>query len=552
MLHRTDPQRQAQAEAGACAPGSAPRHAAPGGEPRREPQWSPAQADAQALLWRLTHPPSADDLGGPPVLDAAPVADPVAAPALGAAPALPGAPAAGTALAAAPQNAALRLLQFEAAIRRLPTETELQVHLVNRVQQIVDCDRIVLCRWSRARRRWQVVRLTALPDAEPELPWVDAWQRRLAQWQRLRRLQQPLDLDLALSPPGVHRDDALDARLGGQGARHGRWQPLADRRGRVEAGVLFLRGRAWSAGECAVLGRLAETYAHAWLALPARRGLGLGGLYSGRRALLLLLLLGVIGALPVRQSVMAPVEVVAAEPRVITAPISGIVRQILVAPNQTVRAGDLLVQFDDIQPRNESVLAQQRMAVAQARYDKLKAQSFTDPLAGHELASARAEYELALVNHEYALEVLRRTQVRATRDGVALYAERRDAEGRAVQVGEELLQVADPGRVAYRIALAAGNLLPLGAGAEASIHLDQSPLGGLPARVREIAYLPRAQPDGSAAYAVRADPVAAGGPHAAVARIGARGTARLYGEPAPLAWQVLRRPWGALRQSLGW
>lgn len=465
-------------------------------------------------------------------------------------PAPAGALAADGPMPAAPQNAALRLLQFEAAIRRLSTESELQFHLVNRVQQIVDCDRIVLCRWSRARRRWQVVRLTALSDAEPDAPWVDAWQRRLAQWQRLRRLQQPLDLDLALSPPGVRRDDALDGRLAGQGTRHGRWQPLADRRGRVEAGVLCLRDRSWSAGECAVLGRLAETYAHAWQALPARRGLGLDGLYSGRRALLGLLLLGALGAVPVRQSALAPVEVVAAEPHLITAPISGIVRQILVAPNQPVRAGDLLVQFDDIQPRNESVLAQQRMAVAQARYDKLKAQSFTDPLAGHELASARAEYELALVNHDYALEVLRRTQVRATHDGVALYAERRDAEGRAVQVGEELLQVADPQRVAYRIALAAGNLLPLAAGADASIHLDQSPLGGLAARVRDIAYLPRPQPDGSAAYTVRAEPVAGEG--GGRARIGARGTARLYGEPAPLVWQVLRRPWGALRQSLGW
>ena len=291
---------------------------------------------------------------------------------------------------------------------------------------------------------------------------------------------------------------------------------------------------------------MAETYAHAWAALPVRRRFGTGlplrrswWLAGAGTAV-------VIASLPVRLSVMAPVEVVAAAPFVVTAPIAGVVKAVLVAPNSVVQAGQQLVQFEDIQPRNEMVLARQRLAVAQARDSRTAAAAFRDPAAVHEMATARAEHELARLTYEYTAEVLGRTQVRAPTAGLAIYTDRRDWEGRAVQVGEEILQVADPARVALRIDLPTANSIELPAGAELSIYLDNAPMGGLKAQLRSVSYTPRTQPGGATSYTVMADPSGAG-----ALRIGSRGTARLYGERVPLIFQLLRRPIAATRQFVG-
>ena len=79
-----------------------------------------------------------------------------------------------------------------------------------------------------------------------------------------------------------------------------------------------------------------------------------------------------------------------------------------------------------------------------------------------------------------------------------------------------------------------------------SVYLDNAPLGGLTGRLRSVSYTPRAQPGGTTSYTVMADPDGVSPP-----RIGARGTARLYGERVPLIFQLLRRPLVATRQFIG-
>jgi hypothetical protein len=113
-------------------------------------------------------------------------------------------------------------------------------------------------------------------------------------------------------------------------------------------------------------------------------------------------------------------------------------------------------------------------------------------------------------------------------------------------VGEEILQVADPARIAYRVDLATGNAIELAEGNPVSIYLESAPLGGLRGQLRSVSYSPHSTAAGVTSYTVIATPQAGDTP-----RIGARGTARVYGDYAPLAIQLLRRPIAASRQFLG-
>ena len=454
-------------------------------------------------------------------------------------------PIAAAASADAGASPALRLLRHEAEVRRLQTVEELLFHLVNSVRALALYGSAMVLRRQRSNDRLRVALVSDLPDADRDAPLTRALEERLIRLDHNVALAEPIAF--AAFDAGDSRCPADDAvLLADYPFTHMLWLPLRDRSGALDAGVVFARADAFTPGEQTLLARLAETYAHAWAALPVRRHFGIGLPFKRKWWLGAAGAAAVVASLPVRMSVMAPVEVVAQAPFVVTAPIAGVVKAILVPPNSLVQAGQPLVQFEDIQPRNEMVLARQRLNVAHARDSRTGAAAFRDAAAVHDMATARAEYELARVTYEYTAEVLGRTQVRAPTAGLAIYTDRRDWEGRAVQVGEEILQVADPARVALRIDLPTANSIELAAGAELSVFLDNAPMGGLPAHVRSVSYTPRNQPGGATSYTVMADPAGTQAP-----RIGSRGTARLYGERVPLIFQLLRRPIAATRQFIG-
>jgi hypothetical protein len=439
-------------------------------------------------------------------------------------------------------RAALHLLALEAEVRQQADADQLLFHLANHLQQMLPYDQAMVFGRAHARAPLQLKVVSGLPIADRHTPLAQGLQA----WLRDEERQRHLDSVLAVQLPTSGAADSATEALVEWPLRQGLWLPLKDRQGHLTHGALLLRATPFTPREQVLLQRLGDTYAHALRAFGKRRGL-LDSLPFSKKslAIALLAILG-IGLIPVRLSVMAPVEVIADQPYVLTAPINGVIRQILVAPNSQVQANQALVQFEDIQPRNEMVMAQQQLAVAQAKDTRTSAAAFNDLEAAHEMAIAGAEHDLARVSYNYAVEVLQRTLVHTPSGGLAVYSDRRDWEGRAVQVGEEILQVADPARIAYRVDLATGNAIELAEGNPVSIYLESAPLGGLRGQLRSVSYSPHSTAAGVTSYTVIATPQAGDTP-----RIGARGTARVYGDYAPLAIQLLRRPIAASRQFLG-
>ncbi|WP_263146721.1 HlyD family efflux transporter periplasmic adaptor subunit [Pseudomonas sp. RIT-PI-AD] len=437
--------------------------------------------------------------------------------------------------------AAMRLLALEAEVRQQASEQALWFHLVNAVKDIVPYGQALVWRRSRRGGAFQLRAISGLPVADRHTPLARALQAWLVEQDRAARLGVAWSTEL----PAL-ASDPRQVALNDFPLRHALWLPLADGPETASAGALFLRGTPFGTREQALLKRLGDTYGHAWRVFaPQRRWYERLPMSKKSLAVAAALLVGA-ALIPVRLSIMAPVEVIADQPYILTAPINGVIKSLLVAPNTPVQANQPLVQFEDIQPRNEMVLAQQQLAVAEARDSRTSAAAFKDPEAAHEMAIAAAEHDLARVSYDYALEVLQRTLVRSPINGLAVYSDRRDWEGRSVMVGEEILQVADPSRVTYRIDLSTGNAIELAQGNPVSIYLESAPLGGLKAQLQSVSYTPHTTSAGVTSYTVIALPQGGSTP-----RIGARGTARVYGDYAPLAFQLLRRPIAVVRQYVG-
>ena len=69
---------------------------------------------------------------------------------------------------------------------------------------------------------------------------------------------------------------------------------------------------------------------------------------------------------PVVLSALAPAEVVPRDPQVISAPIDGVVREVLVLPNEPVTAGTPLLQLEDAELQSSVEVAERALLVARA------------------------------------------------------------------------------------------------------------------------------------------------------------------------------------------
>jgi hypothetical protein len=295
------------------------------------------------------------------------------------------------------------------------------------------------------------------------------------------------------------------------------WQGLARPRGRWQA----LLGRAPADD--------VQTRAGWWRRRPLQIGL----------ALLVLLLL------PVRLTVLAPAELVAADAAVVRAPLDGVIERFQVQPNQAVAQGQVLFSFDAAPIASRLDVARQALATAEVEYRQVAQLALADPRAKGQLAAVQGRIEEKRAEAAFLGDQFRRSRVESPRAGVAIFDDPSEWEGRPVHTGERILRVVDPHEVEVEAWLPVGDALPLPAGAELKLYLAATPLDPVVATLRYMAHDPVQRPDGSYAYRVRAR-LDAPTAH----RIGLKGTGRLQAGWVPLAYWVLRRPLAIARQYL--
>lgn len=325
------------------------------------------------------------------------------------------------------------------------------------------------------------------------------------------------------------------------------WCPLIDRRQVLLGGLLFGRHDPWLEGERNLLGLLAGTYALSLAAdeLRPRRPWR----HIGRRRLVWIAA-GIAAAaasmVPVRSSVLAPADVVAAAPFPIRAPFDGVVDAIDVAPDARVKRGQLLLSFDTNARRAQADVAAKALQIAQAEYSEAAQQAFTNTQAKGQVSILQAKVAQAEAELAYDRSMLARATVTAPIDGVAVFDDPQQWLGRPAQLGERIMVVAPPRSTHLDIHVPVAQVVTFAKGSEVVFFPNIDPEHPVHGTLTYAGYDSSVGPDGVMAYVFRARLVAA----SQGLRLGLKGTAKIFGPRRPFLLWVLRRPLAAVRAWL--
>lgn len=433
------------------------------------------------------------------------------------------------------------LIGAEDKVRAAGSETEL-VHLIaNELRKVIGARQVMVFR-ATGQGRMMLKAVSSVAVVDRETPFV-RWAERMAETVgRETSAGKPLIYALPAFAP-----DAV-AETASYPFPHILAAPLSLRSGAPFGLILVTRERPWMEADGVIAQREADVFASLWASLAGPKALRPRS-KRWRRAVkgLILAAVAALMMVPVPMTALAPVEMVARDPRHVTAPLDGIVDDIPIAANAEVKAGDVLVRFDDTTLRNALEIAKQELEVAKARYERTRQAAFVDPNARHELAIHRNEYLLKRAELDYAAEQLARTVVTADRDGILIYGDADKIIGRPFRIGERLMQIADPASIEARIELSVADAIVLEKGTHVRLFLDSDPLNSIDAKLTSTAYHAEANSTQQLVYPLKAR-FSGAQPNT---RIGARGTAQLTGEDVPLIYFLLRRPISALRQYVG-
>jgi multidrug resistance efflux pump len=439
-------------------------------------------------------------------------------------------------------DSALALLQLERRLQSAASNREVAFRAVNDASQVLRFDQAVLWRLDVLSRPL-VAAASGLADVSGDSPYQQ-WLVRLLRAITPDPFEKPQTFTSAELPEAVLADGAEWFR------GYVMHCPLRGPNAVALGGLLFFRAEPFSDAERALAEWIAGSTGFSLWAWRSERSGFKRWLKSRKtwRALASVAALVALAAfIPVRLSVLAPAEITAARPIPVTSPLDGAVREIVVKPNQIVKADELLVVLDDTGLRNRLELASRTLDIARADLQRATFKSFSDEASRYELQVLNARTQEKVAEVEYLTELLEKSKLTAPQGGIAVFSSQEDWRGRPVQVGERIMTIADPSLIDVTIYVPAEDAVELERGSEVNLLLHVDPLSPLQARIERSSYEASLAPDGSLAYVVRAQLV----PGQGLPRIGLRGTAKIYAERVTLGYYLLRKPLAFLRRTLG-
>ena len=385
--------------------------------------------------------------------------------------------------------------------------------------------------------------LTEVDRGSPYGAWCEKvlahWLPLLAQRKRFSASDLPTDLALVWTeywPAVVHV------------------HVLPGRSGAVTGAVIYVSDNPWPEPADSLLSALHQVHGLCLEQMRTRADLGarlkkllLGGTERARRQRLWLLgALLLLLCLPVRQFVIAPAEIISLDSMAVTTPVEGTVAEMVARPNQLVRQGDVLVRLDDTAIRNRLESARQALEVARAEYLAGAHRALVSVENAAEAGVLKGRIHERLAEVAYLEDQFAMLEVKAARDGIAVYGQENDWIGKPVSAGQRIMELADATKVGVQVWVPVADAINMAVGQALPVLLYADPLNPLQAHIEQTGYQPTKSPDGVVAYRVRATL-----PPEQSVRLGLRGSAKINGGWVPLVYLLLRRPFHTARQWLG-
>ncbi|MEE9348334.1 MAG: hypothetical protein V3U82_09060, partial [Robiginitomaculum sp.] len=188
---------------------------------------------------------------------------------------------------------------------------------VNKPRALVETGHIFLL--TRSGHKFKFEAISSQAVVEKNAPLVQWISRQLSHLSRAHDLSKPLPFGLDPKADGGFDYPFLN----------GFYAPFAPDPAR--GGLLFTRERKWEEKDLHIPTRLAQIYGLQWTALGTKKRSRLSGkkkLWLSGAAILSALIL----CIPVPVTSLAPAEIVASAPFIVTAPMDGVIKALHVAP----------------------------------------------------------------------------------------------------------------------------------------------------------------------------------------------------------------------------
>ncbi|HEX5684588.1 MAG TPA: HlyD family efflux transporter periplasmic adaptor subunit, partial [Ideonella sp.] len=383
--------------------------------------------------------------------------------------------------AAVPQGAGdplIRLLDLAHQAREARSRDELAFVLLNDSHRLLHYRQAALWFEGAGLRG-----LSGVVEPDPNAPYA-LWMRKLCA--HLHDLNQAAPAAGVVAIDRHQLPEALAAEWSEWLPGEALWLPVPGAAGQPPVGGLLLAmdepcpQAAWP-----LLQEWLHVWAHAWRSMDrpqswwqallrreqvAAEGAARPAWWRRRRVQIGLAAL-VLMLLPVRLTVLAPAELVAADAAVVRAPLDGVIDRFQVQPNQGVARGQALFSFDQAPITSRLDVARQALATAEVEYRQIAQLALADPRAKSQMAAVQGRIEEKRAEAAFLEDQFRRSRVEAPRAGIAIFDDPSEWEGRPVRTGERILRVVDPHQVEVEAWLPVGDALPLPEGAELKLYL---------------------------------------------------------------------------------
>ncbi|MGB0682567.1 MAG: efflux RND transporter periplasmic adaptor subunit [Magnetovibrionaceae bacterium] len=434
----------------------------------------------------------------------------------------------------------LNLLAWQEELRNQPDLTAFRLFAANRLSLITKADQALLVEGEG--KSITITAASNVPLVDRDSPYL-RWLKSILADLKVPEGQSSLLVtarDLKESETASWSDWLPETAL---------WLPISAPGFGPLGGLWLYRESPWTDADLRLLEQAAGTMGHAWGALLSRpKHSKIKG--RSRRRLIMGTLLGLClaaMAIPVPLSVLAPAEVIPRDGNLVTAPVDGVIADVLVTPHAEVKDNEPILQFDETDLQGRLNVAREERELAAAELRSAQQGAFGNRERNAEVALLEVRLEIRAAEVRFLEETLRRLTVRSPRAGIAVFRDANDLEGQPVRTGQALIQVADPLDTELRMDLSVADAIELPNGAPVRLFLDRDPLSPIDAELISTSFAAEAGSGGAPSYRLIARFKQNPGP-----RLGLRGTARISGKTVPLAVYLFRRPFSALRQRIGW
>lgn len=441
-----------------------------------------------------------------------------------------------------------KLIQLEFNLKSCESDSELFYSIVNQTQELVSYEQAILFGFDYTSRiKVEAISSIVMVDStSPFSQYMVDLAKNLLNLYKTEEIKLVNQNDLSKDIKEQIHEYSFSNMV---------WVPLKTVKNGIEVEfyLLLLRDEIFIQKEIEVLNYLAASYKYFLFATKKSsfstklKNMKFNNKYT--KYVLLALFLAMF--VPVKMSVIAPCEIQAKDPYVVTSSLDGSVDEIKVKPNEYIKKDELVVKIKDVDLINSYEIAKKKLDTAQAELHSMIQAGFYDIDKKSQINRLETEVKLKEAELAYAKSMLEKTDIYSKEEGIAIVDNPNEWKGKPVITGEKILLVANPKLIEIKIMLSVKDALFLEENAKVKLFLDNKVFETWNAKITQISYKPQVTPENIVSYKIIAD-FDDLKENENLPKIGLRGRAKIYSENVSLFFYLFRKPITTLRQYVAW